>query len=123
MATCIFALSWLFYLKLHRKFLYRLAAYQVVTSLLHALFCVWQFAFVEYDDSKYTECAAVGYLFTVAVWMNLSFGYWTTWHLLFFCSFLEEHEEAGTCVHHFVHIVPDCHFIYSSDQKLIRTIR
>ena len=89
MATCIFALSWLFYLKLHRQFLYRLAAYQVLASLLHALFCVWQFAFVEYDDSKYAECAAVGYLFTVAVWMNLSFGYWITCHLLCFAVFLK----------------------------------
>ena len=89
MATCIFALSWLFYLKLHRKFLYRLAAYQVMASLLHALFCVCQFSFVEYDDSKYAECAAVGYLFTVAVWMNLLFGYWITCHLLRFAVFLK----------------------------------
>ena len=89
MATCIFALSWLFYLKLHRQFLYRLAAYQVMASLLHALLCVCQFSFVEYDDSEYTKCAAVGYLLTVAVWMKLLFGYCITCHLLCFAVFLK----------------------------------
>ena len=45
--TCLFALSWLFYLKLYKQFLYRLAAYQVMASLLHALLGVCEFSFSE----------------------------------------------------------------------------
>ena len=37
MATCYFALYWLFHLKLYRQFIYCLATYQVMASLLHAL--------------------------------------------------------------------------------------
>ena len=46
-ATCLVALCWLFYLKLYKQFLYRLAAYQVMASLLHALLLLCQFSFLE----------------------------------------------------------------------------
>ena len=88
-ATCLFALSWLFYLKLYKQFLYRLAAYQVMASLFHALLGVCQFSFLEYNDSKYTACAAVGYLYLAAAWMKVTFGCWITFHLFCFAVLLK----------------------------------
>ncbi|KAL5502508.1 hypothetical protein EMCRGX_G009298, partial [Ephydatia muelleri] len=88
-ATCLVALCWLFYLKLYKQFLYRLAAYQVMGSMLHALFLVCQFTFLEYDDSKYPSCVAVGYLLEIAGWMKACFGCWITFHLFCFAVFLK----------------------------------
>ena len=83
MATCLVALCWLFYLKLHKQFIYRLAAYQVMGSLFRALLSVCQFTFLEYNDSKYPSCVAIGYLYHIAVWIKTCFCCWITFHL--FC--------------------------------------
>ena len=88
-ATCSFALILLLYLKLYKQFLYRLAAYQVMASLLHALLGVCEFSFLDYNDSMYTACAAVGYLFMVAGWMKTCFGCWVTFHLFCFAVLLK----------------------------------
>ena len=88
-ATCLAALCWLFYLKLYKQFLYRLAAYQVMGSMLHALFLVCQFTFSEYNDSKYPSCIAVGYLFQIAGWTKACFGCWITFHLFCFAVLLK----------------------------------
>ena len=88
LGVCLVALCWLFYLKLHKQFLYRLAAYQVMASLFHALLLVSQFTFLEYNESKYPSCVAVGYLFTMAAWMKTCFGCWITFHLFCFAVFL-----------------------------------
>ena len=87
--TCLVALCWLFYLKLHKQFIYRLAAYQVVASLFHALLLVSQFTFLEYNDSKYQSCVAVGYLFEIAGWIMACFGCWITFHLFCFAVLLK----------------------------------
>ena len=81
LGVCLVALCWLFYLKLYKQFLYRLAAYQVMASLLHALLLVSQFTFLEYNDSKYQSCVAVGYLFLMVGWMKACIGCWVTFHL------------------------------------------
>ena len=88
-ATCLVALCWLFYLKLYRQFLYRPAAYQVVASLLNEIFTVYQFTFLEYNDSKYQWCVAAGYLVQIADWMKVCFGCWITFHLFCFAVFLK----------------------------------
>ena len=87
--TCIVALCWLIYLKLYKQFLYRLAAYQVTGSLLHALFLVCQFRFLEYNDSKYRSCEVVGYLLQIAGWTKICFGCWITFHLFCFAVLLK----------------------------------
>ena len=83
-ATCLVALSWLFCMKLYKQFIYRLAAYQVIGSLLHALLIICQFTFLVYNDSKYPFCVTVSYLFQITVWIKACFGCWITFHL--FCS-------------------------------------
>ena len=88
-ATCLVALSSVFYLQLHRQFLYRLAAYLVMASLLHAVITLCQLAFLNYNDSKYTPCIAIGYLHQLAVWMKACFGCWITFHLFCFAVLLK----------------------------------
>ena len=87
MVACLFALSWLVFLKLHRQLLYRLAAYQVIGSLLLSTCQVFQFHFMSYDDSKYTLCVIVAYLDQVAALIKLIFGGWVTFHLFYFVIF------------------------------------
>ena len=87
MVACLFALSWLVFLKLYRQLLYRLAAYQVVGSLLLSTCQVFQFHFMSYDDSKYTLCVIVAYLDQVAALIKLIFGGWVTFHLFYFVIF------------------------------------
>ena len=89
LGVCLVALCWLFYLKLHKQFIYRLAAYQVMASLFHALLLVSQFTFLEYNDSKYQSCVAVGYLFLMVGWMKVCFGFWVTFHLFCFAVLLK----------------------------------
>ena len=89
LVTCLVALGWLFYLKLHKQFLYRLAAYQVTGSLLHALALLCQLAFLNYNDSKYQSCIAIGYLFQTAGWIKVCFGVWITFHLFCFAVLLK----------------------------------
>ena len=87
--TCLVALCWLFYLKLHKQFIYRLAAYQVMASLFHASMTICQFLFIDYNDLQAISCAVVGYLFMVAVWMKVCFGCWITFHLFCFAVLLK----------------------------------
>ena len=87
MVACLFALLWLACLKLYRQLLYRLAAYQVIGSLLMSIFQVCQFHFLSYDDSKYTLCVIVAYLDQVAALIKLIFGGWVTFHLFYFVIF------------------------------------
>ena len=87
MVVCLFALSWLACLKLYRQLLYRLAAYQVIGSLLLSIFNVCQLHFLSYDDSKYTLCVVFGYLEQVAALIKLIFGGWVTFHLFYFVLF------------------------------------
>ena len=87
--TCFVGLCWLFYLKLYRQFLYRLAAYQVTASLLHAIIAISQFAFLNYDYSKHPSCVVVGYLYLTTVWMKTCFGFWITFHLFCFAILLK----------------------------------
>ena len=88
-ATCLAALCWLLHLKLYKQFLYRLAAYQVMASLFHALLLVCQFAFLEYSDSKYPSCVTVAFFYQIALWMKASFGGCITFHLFCFAVLLK----------------------------------
>ena len=85
--VCLFALSWLAGLKLHKQLLYRLASYPVIGSLLLSVFEVFQFHFLSYDDSKYTLCVIITYLDQVAGLIKLCFGGWVTFHLFYFVLF------------------------------------
>ena len=88
-ATCLVSLSCLLCLKLHRQFLYRLAAYQVTGSLLHALALLCQLTFLNYNVSKYPSCVAISYLFQTAGWVKVCFGGWITFHLFCFAVLLK----------------------------------
>ena len=87
--TCFVALIWLFYLKLYKAFLYRLAAYQVVASLFHGLLLVSQLTFLEYNESEYPSCVAVAYLFQTFAWIKTCLGCWITFHLFCFAVLLK----------------------------------
>ena len=87
MVACLFALLWLACLKLHRQLLYRLAAYQVIGSLLLSICNVCQLHFLSYDDSKYTMCVIIGYFNQVAALIKLCFCGWVTFHLFYFVIF------------------------------------
>ena len=60
-----------------------------VASLLNEIFTVYQFTFLDYNDSKYQWCVAAGYLVQMADWMKVCFGCWITFHLFCFAVFLK----------------------------------
>lgn len=82
-ATCLTALLLLLYFRLCTKFLYRLASYQVLASLLHALVMVSQFTFLDYTKSKDLSCVIVGFMLQLATLMKICLAGWITFHL--FC--------------------------------------
>ena len=87
-ATCLFSLICLFGFKLHSKFLYRLAAYQVFASLLHALSGISQVSFLMGGTiTPSSSCVAVAFLYQVAGWMKLLLSAWLTLHVFSFAVF------------------------------------
>lgn len=85
--TCLVALLSVLCLRLYAKFLYRLAAYQVLASLLHALVGVSQLAFIEYSNSKNVSCVVVGFMLQLATMMKLCLTGWITFHIFCFAVF------------------------------------
>ena len=86
--ACLLAAILVFGLRLHRKVVYRLALYQVLSSL--ALSVVWLFTNIDYfryNDDPYAYghfCLALGWFDLYCEWMKLLFTMWVTFHLFCF---------------------------------------
>ena len=86
--VCLLAAILVFGLKLHKKVVYRLALYQVLSSL--ALSVVWLLSnidYSEYNDDPYSYghfCVAIGWFNMYAQWTKLLFTMWVTFHLFCF---------------------------------------
>ena len=95
--SCLFALLLAVWNQLYRRFVHRLAAYQVLSSLFFSLVCCSQVSFVGYDaDSSagYRNlCAAVGFLLEYSVWIKMSFMLWLVVHLFSFTVFYKSSEK------------------------------
>ena len=79
--ACLMAAILVFRLKLHKKVVYRLALYQVLSSL--ALSVVWILGVVA-SESGGDFCRAVGWFTLYCEWMKLLFTMWVTFHLFCF---------------------------------------
>ena len=95
---CLLSLVILFCLKLHFIFLYRLAAYQVFASLLHAFFGICQLSFLTDRGPipSSPSCEVIGYLFEVAAWMKLLISAWLTFHIFCFAVFYKNLRKLET---------------------------
>ena len=88
---CVLALGLVFYLKLHKHFLYRLAMYQVLSSMLVSLNAVLAIILnreVWWSNQKYNEtfdamCEAIAFLLLYFDWIKLLFTTMLSFHL--FC--------------------------------------
>ena len=83
-AVCLLAAILVFGLKLHNKVVYRLALYQVLSSLTMATVTVFQALLVQYSRIYVELCSAFGYVLLYAQWMKLLFTMWVTFHLFCF---------------------------------------
>ena len=84
--VCLLAAILVLTFKLHKKLVYRLALYQVLSSLLLATVTALQLVFTNYNESQdvYARlCTAVAWFKMCASWMKLLFAMWVTFHL--FC--------------------------------------
>ena len=85
--VCLLAAVLVFRLRLHKKIVYRLALYQVLSSLLFATVETMQIIFINYDTnpgSYRKACAAVGLFVMYTRWMKLLFTMWVTFHIFCF---------------------------------------
>ena len=91
---CLLAAIFVCFLDLYTKVVYRLAVYQVLSSLLFALVCVGQVVFANRDKAVdgdelgggfYSRlCIAFGWFMVYTQWMKLLFTMWVTLHLFCF---------------------------------------
>ena len=84
---CLLAAILVLVLKLHKKLVYRLALYQVLSSLLLATVTALQVIFINYNESQTVYlrvCTAVAWFMVYSQWMKLLFTMWVTFHLFCF---------------------------------------
>ena len=85
--VCLLAAILVFVLKLHKKVVYRLALYQVLSALAFALLQALQITFINYDQNVrvYRQiCAAFGWFVLFSQLVKLVFTLWVTFHLFCF---------------------------------------
>ena len=85
--VCLLATILVCTLKLYKAVVYRLALYQVLSSLCLALVEALQIIFVNYNDNPHVYgrvCTAFGWLFVYSQCMKLLFTMWVTLHLFCF---------------------------------------
>ena len=89
---CVLAVGLVFYLKLHKHFLYRLAMYQVLSSMLVSLHAVLAITLSSeapwWDDETFNEafnktCNSTAFLLLYFEWVKLLFTTMLSFHL--FC--------------------------------------
>lgn len=87
--VCLLAVILVFALKLHKKVVYRLSLYQVLSSLFFATVETLQIIFVNYRENPESHiygqaCIFFGWLDMYTRWMKLLFTTWVTFHLFCF---------------------------------------
>eukprot|EP00731_Ephydatia_muelleri_P013030 Em0007g340a len=85
--VCLLAAVLVFALKLHRKVVYRLALYQVLSSLAFAMVEMLQIIFINYGENPEIYgrvCTAIGWLGMYTRWVKLLFTMWLVFHLFCF---------------------------------------
>lgn len=82
--TCLLSSAVVLCLKLHRKFVYRLALYQVLVGAAFAAVETFEIVFLDYDESYRRLCIAVGWLVVYTQWAKLLLTVWLTVHLFCF---------------------------------------
>ena len=87
---CLLAVTLVFRLKLHKKVVYRLALYQVLSSIALAMAELSQLILFYYHNSPELYgrlCVAIAWFDMYSLWMKLLFTLWTTFHLFYFAMF------------------------------------
>ncbi|KAL5509069.1 hypothetical protein EMCRGX_G004352 [Ephydatia muelleri] len=90
--VCLLASTMVLVFRLYRKVVYRLALYQVLSSLALAFVSVFQIIFINYhkNTGAYDRaCSAIAWLTLYAEWMKLLFTMWVTFHLFCFAVLLK----------------------------------
>ena len=85
--VCLLAAVLVLRLKLHKKLVYRLALYQVLSSLLLATVTALQVIFINYNESLHIYaqvCTAVAWIKMYVSWVKLFFVIWVAFHLFCF---------------------------------------
>ena len=85
--VCLLAAILVFALKLHKRFVYRLALYQVLSSMAFATVEVFQVIFLNYDKNREVYgrlCTAIGLLSMYTRWTKLLSTLWVTLHIFCF---------------------------------------
>ncbi len=89
---CIMAVSIVLFLRLYRRFAYRLAMYQVLGSLFWSISCSLVLLQLNYDatsKSSRISCHVVGFLLEYSMWVKLLFTLWLTFHLFSYVVLLK----------------------------------
>lgn len=89
--VCMVAAIMVFAYKLHRKTVYRLALYQVLTAAAMAVIHVIQVVIIDYCEDV---CKAFAYLTLFVEWAKLLLSTWVTLHLFVFAVF---HKNLRRC--------------------------
>ena len=84
--VCIAAVLLALYLKLHRKIVYRLAIYQVVSALAFGITCIMDASqlLAEQNHISLPLCLTVAFLTTYTLWLKLAFTVVVSLHLFIF---------------------------------------
>ena len=85
--VCLLAVILVFVSGLYKQFVYRLALYQVSSSLAHGLSCVLQLTYIYYNDDVQVHekvCVCAAWLFQFTACMKLLFCTWMTSHLFLY---------------------------------------
>ena len=85
--VCLLAAIMVFALKLHRRIVYRLALYQVLSALAFSTVETLEIIFVNYEKSPIVYgrlCNTIGWLVMYTQWVKLLFTAWLTVHLFCF---------------------------------------
>ena len=85
--VCLLAAILVFVLKLHKRVIYRLALYQVLSSLSFATVEIFQVIFLNYDKNREVYgrlCTAIGLLGMYTRWIKLLSTMWVTLHIFCF---------------------------------------
>ena len=82
--VCSAALVLVYVMKLHRRLIYRLAAYQVISALVYSVIELSQLAFLSYEGTGSAACIAVAFLNQYVLGIKLMLTVWVTYHLFCF---------------------------------------
>ena len=77
-SVCVLTISLACYWKLHKKFIYRLAMYQVFSSMLFGIFHILVISLTSYFSNEkdifyHVMCQLTGYLLTYSLWASFLF--------------------------------------------------